>query len=870
MSEVLQKATQMALAGLFHDIGKVALRAGEKGASRTFDAQARQDYGHFHALLTHDFIQKYLPSNFGSDIKHWAAQHHAPQQREHTIIALADRLSAGERADPYDDEKRAGQPKQLLSIFSVLTADGLKHSTQAYWPLRILELDERSNASDSFPGAEWSESAVQKAYTDLWEDFCKQVEALKQAHEPQGDLLTYLETMLLLMQRYFWAVPSAYYKARPDISLYDHSRMTATLAAILAKSTLPDEALSALAREPETSEETIAVLIGGDLSGVQDFIYTITNRGATSALRGRSFYLTLLTEAVARYVLGRLDLPPSNIIYAGGGNFYLLARPEDLERLTAIRRDLSRIFYIHHRGDLYMALAGVPLEARDFFGGRISKKWEEVGRALQRVKQRRFAELPPGDLARLFAPEGRGGDERHQCQVCGRESEDIKVERHGAEEVYKCKACLAFEEDLGEPLRNAQYLVLDFEETLPEPPQALTLGQDPTPWSEVLKALGLHIHLVANGQDLQGLHPPKGRRLVLALSQNALQAVQPGARIAVGRRFLVNVAPLVRQADVTDYGDAYSRKTGEHLVLNRIKPFDLLEMQAGGIQRLGVLRMDVDNLGKLFAEGLGNEATLSRVANLSFAISLYFEGWVGVLAQRRNAHHEVLYTIYSGGDDLFFVGAWDEVVELALDIRRDLTLYAANHPGIHASAGLVLIDSKYPLAAAAREAGEAEEQAKGLHWYDAEGRLHTKDAITFLGQSLPWVRFGLETCAEANSNQTAHSFMHFLTDLVSKDKASRALVRLLMRLYAEYRSRVEVRRQGGRRALHFQPLWGRWDWLFVYYLARAIERNKSNAALKQRLGDLQNQMSKYFHDYVEWTGLAARWAELRLRKNALD
>ena len=33
-----------------------------------------------------------------------------------------------------------------------------------------------------------------------------------------------------------------------------------------------------------------------DLSGIQDFIYTITSDGALKALRARSFYLELLTE----------------------------------------------------------------------------------------------------------------------------------------------------------------------------------------------------------------------------------------------------------------------------------------------------------------------------------------------------------------------------------------------------------------------------------------------------------------------------------------------------------------------------------------------------------------------------------------------
>ena len=45
----------------------------------------------------------------------------------------------------------------------------------------------------------------------LDQDFTAAAQSLKQAHEPEGDLPTYLESLLLLMQRYTWAIPSAYY-----------------------------------------------------------------------------------------------------------------------------------------------------------------------------------------------------------------------------------------------------------------------------------------------------------------------------------------------------------------------------------------------------------------------------------------------------------------------------------------------------------------------------------------------------------------------------------------------------------------------------------------------------------------------------------
>jgi CRISPR-associated protein Csm1 len=163
---------------------------------------------------------------------------------------------------------------------------------------------------------------------------------------------------------------------------------------------------------------------------------------------------------------------------------------------------------------------------------------------------------------------------------------------------------------------------------------------------------------------------------------------------------------------------------------------------------------------------------------LSFAISLYFEGWVEHLAARINQEDrqadrgERLYSIYSGGDDLFFVGSWDVVVELARQVRADLAPFAAQHPGVHASAGIALVGGKYPLYQAAREAKEAEDQAKGLRWMDGDGRLQEKDAVSFLGQTLPWPRFGLEPC-DRRGLENAHALMHLLVDLVDRTDAPR-------------------------------------------------------------------------------------------------
>ncbi len=839
------------LAGLLHDVGKFAQRAGwMKGT---------------HPEVGGEFARQFVPEDWRKGLYPVMGHHERPLQgRETKAVALADRLSAGERL-PAEEE----QPRQLLSIFCALTADDRQSPGKMYWPLRPLRMEEEA----IFPGESPAEK-VQEAYSALWEEFEPEVRRLREAHASGEHLSVYVESLFLLLQRYVWCIPSAYYRTLPDVSLYDHSRTTAGLVACLLdqEEAVLDRLLDALwkwnearqkvasAPAPEALNTEVALLVGGDLSGVQDFIYTITARGATSALRGRSFYLQLLTEAAARFVLRRLGLPITNLLYQGGGNFFLLARPSDKDRLKEVQKELSRILLAHHEGDLYLALSSIPLTAADFYDGRISGRWEELGRELQKAKQSRFAELG-SDLAGLFAPRGHGGDEERECQVCGREHPGTRKD----DDTRKCPPCLSYE-DLGDGLRRARCLWMsEVAPQIPADPPKVTPGG----WQEVLRALGMEAGVVEKLSEV----PDDGRpRWILALKDEAMRDLAPDGHTVVGRRLLVNVTPVYGKADeewlkgLPQAQRGLLRQELPREPMGKIKPFALLEAQSTGIQRLGILRMDVDDLGKLFAKGLGKQATLSRIAALSFAVSLFFEGWVEVLAERigkTEDGRERLYSIYSGGDDLFFVGSWDAVVELARAVRADFSRFAAGHPGVHASAGIVLVGGKYPLYQAAREAGEAEGRAKSLRWW-GDGSERRKDAVCFLGQAIPWHRFGLEKCQEGM--ETVHTLAHRLERLTRpKGGAPKALLQMLIRLQEEYREAAEeARRRGEERNLagEEQVRYGPWTWRGYYFLKRMSRRLKEKPDARAFVDILAERLHQDWFRSIEWIGLAARWAEL--------
>lgn len=155
--------------------------------------------------------------------------------------------------------------------------------------------------------------------------------------------------------------------------------------------------------------------------------------------------------------------------------------------------------------------------------------------------------------------------------------------------------------------------------------------------------------------------------------------------------------------------------------------FEELAKASTGIEKIGVLRADVDNLGKTFISGFKPEHTsLSRTASFSRKLSMFFKLHInnilengeymvnGSKPSKRNAT-----IVYSGGDDVFIVGAWDDVIGLAIDLSDSLKKYSQGTLTI--SAGIGIFPKKYPVKAIARETGLLEEASK---------RVQDKNAVT--------------------------------------------------------------------------------------------------------------------------------------------
>jgi CRISPR-associated protein Csm1 len=563
---------------------------------------------------------------------------------------------------------------------------------------------------------------------------------------------------------------------------------------------------------------------------VQSFIYTITARGATSGLRGRSLYLQLLTEAMAGYVLRQLGLPPTSLLYAGGGHFYLVAPLGVADTIMDVRREVSGILLRHHQGELYLALGSADFTLADFRPDQFGAAWGRLGQAVSAAKRQRFSELGEAMYAQVFQPRGVGGEKQGECRVChyeaGRPGELIPDREGRTDEtgvlLHKCRLCVSLEK-LGQDLRRAEGLILTEVEPVPAGGRAT--------WAEALREFGLTVRVVREGGSppAQVNHPARTRYLAFHdQAAGPARATLLAQGVPVLLRYTVNVTPSVTKNDIAHFDRRHpDAPEAERPELNTVKSFTLLQEQAQGIERLGVLRMDVDDLGSIFAQGFGRQGGLAQTAALSFALSLYFEGWVGHLAEQASNGRDVVYSIYSGGDDLFIVGAWDALPPLAHAIAQDLVAYAAGHPRIHASAGLTLHGGKFPLYQAAGAAAAALERAK--EWQENGGR---KNAFTFLGRTRPWADF-----------PALHDDFQALRRLVQPEEqdrpaAPRGLLQTLIRLEALYTAHRRQQQEAGQPV--DKVLWGPWHWRSAYQLTRLARQNKpvgdDIVALRDELG----------------------------------
>ncbi len=709
----LPNMTETAFGAMLEDIGKFMQRA--HGAVSRMDASVRAReseilpvyqgrYSHKHVLWTEAFFQwmedQGLTFPTGVDreqVRRMAVYHHTPERLGALgwLQAEADRLSSGMDRKQGDEsqEIEADRGKgwdafirtPMLSPFSPVDLGG-GAGPRRWQPLRELVPDDALMPVEKVDTGDY-----QRVYKALWDCFAEEFRALCEI----DNVALFTEGLLSLSERYTWAIPSSTVDL-PDISLHDHNRTVAAIAACLhawhtANGTLEDEAAIR-----DRGKDKFC-LLAGDLSGIQRTLFTLAQqqvKGVSRILRARSFLMGMLTEAAALRCRQVLDLPVFNVLQQAGGRFVLLVPnlPKVTAQIETLREEIDHWMVEQYLGELNLNLAlSRPFAGRDFFPPHYKNVQDSLNRRLEEIKLQPLQGRATGSH-QLDYQDG-------VCSACDRRPAGM-ADRHDAE-ISRCRVCDT-EHRIGQSLPHTRALLWR---------RASGRANDDT-----VNFFGnLELRLFRRDDPLP---PARADMLSGCRLYRGRDDTLPGAWAL---RFAANYVPVLSEVDDYDTAELSDEtreiepgeaKTFEHLAQ------DALETHAGG--RVGkpflaVLKADVDHLGLIFSQGLrqpDNDAdrnTISRSAALSRMLDLFFTGY---LQQHLRSQQRNVYTVYAGGDDLLLIGPWRDMIGLAGTLNHDFRRYTADNPSITLSAGLELTRANQPLNRSAHAAEARLERAK--------------------------------------------------------------------------------------------------------------------------------------------------------------
>ncbi len=810
----------MVLAGLLHDIGKL-LQRGSFGSLET-SGQHPQVSSVFVSAYSTFFGQIVDADLLKTLVQHHHESHYFPPELQvqgiqdpetrclANLVSLADNYSSSERGDTT----LAGADFKSTPLMSVMERifipDGRQPETSGQTPSLRFKPRPLSGTDDHDFASIYPEAFPEYGPGELnllLKEFGKDFGSLAKSGVSTFDAALY--HVLHLIYKYAWCVPSNTQEDVPDISLFDHLRTTAAIAACLYRYHVTEGSLNEHSLRHSQSRRFL--LLGGDLSGIQSYIFDVANIGAggvSRRLRARSLYVQLVTEACTHRILELFDLPPVNVLIVAGGNFNILLpnHSRTREMIGTVNEEIDRWFLEQLNGELALNLASIPLDGDDFRG--TSEKGEGFSGILRRLgdelaltKQQRFASVLRdgkhwhGETF-VINQDFKGRDACRSCRKFPVQGPDTDLCQH-------CRTDWQTGKDL--PAANAIAFDRD------------GAGGIPLPYGTA--------SLLPTSSGRQG-------QLAIALNSTDLTSFRG---IPAQSKFLANYIPRVADEEEQKRLAEISAKRGikdDPPVMGEPITFELMAAVASGRDYLGFLKMDADNMGGAMVFGLKREKpetgldTTSRVATLSRQIDWFFSGWVQRLLSRES-EFKYCYTVFSGGDDLFVAGPWNAIINLADRIHSDYSRYTGN-PGLTISAGVAIGSSSYPISQAAGEAQEAVESSKNA------GRSR----ITLLGHTLAWDEWA------AVKNKWIE-----LAPVLETEKISSAFLYSLV----EYGKMWQKFRKGNTGGLRFQPL-------LAYRIRRNINARQSPTfcGWAQSIASLRLEELQQKQVILDYLGLLAR------------
>lgn len=403
------------------------------------------------------------------------------------------------------------------------------------------------------------------------------------------------------------------------------------------------------------------LLVKGDVSGIQKFIFNVKSEHAAKELKGRSFFIKMLMEVAIRYLLDQFGLVDpdkvlSSKISTSGGNFIL------------------------------------KLPAVDGFKNKVLQAQEDFTRALE------FTGLNIS-IACVVKSDTYEKDIQKLDAGC----RNLKYRfYHGRHEYFNAfdkkevrKLSQNWEKFTSQIKSNKFFAI----QPCPDDNKHLTIDNNTIKIAGYTITLNNSVDGFPLSTHLESLFPEKGKHWTKDFSD-------------------------LSKSDYINFNSC-----------------EIKNINGGekGVDKLGILAMDVDGLGEEMVKVKSEEQHLQ----LDMELHVFFNDKIReIINNVHNSYKYIcknktrvdipkfenkIYSVTAGGDDCFFVGKWNTILDLAIEINKAFT---SAFPGLTISAGLIIVDPKFPVV---RFADLAESKLKKAKYgYSSKGN------ICLFGEVLSW------------------------------------------------------------------------------------------------------------------------------------
>lgn len=664
---------KIVIASLLHDIGKLIQRAnGEKNKHEEIGYEYLKQKNFDNCILEAVFCHHYRKLKNKSEFENEFLTY---------LIYEADNISAEHdrrnNINDDDNEIKWDNTSALKTVFSYL--NGITNEEYAY-PAR--DLNPSNNIIYSLN--------KQKIFASQ-----DKYQALKKIIDENLDKDITPNSLLELLESTMTYITSSNdTKQNLDISLFDHCKITAAIASCLyqyfEENNITDYKEQLITNYDK--DKNYYRLVSGDISGIQDFIYTISSKGALKSLRARSFYLEIMLEHIVDEILDANNLYRCNLLYTGGGHFYMLLpnTPKVQNRLKEAQEKINDWFINEFGNSLYIAISSVEASSNDLMNTK--NIFREVSKKLSKNKLSRYTKT---QLKTLLSPIKNVSS--RECMICKTSSNETSEKDFIDSKLEVCDTCYNLFK-IGENLVKDDIKIV-----------------------------------ISNTKTTNSLKMPS-----LNNDEKYMNITTTPINDKTNRVYVINDRQIGTKYATKLFVGNYCKKYND-----KIADFKELLKDNKGIKRLAVLRCDVDNLGQTFVNGLPDEySTISRTTSLSRQLSLFFKFYINNICKSKISgeadeklnnfsldntditNEKNLSIVYSGGDDVFIVGAWLDVLNFVFDLRECFKKYTCNK--LTFSGGIGFFSAGYPISQMASQTGGLEDIAKK---YDNS----TKDALSLFG-----------------------------------------------------------------------------------------------------------------------------------------